>query len=338
MNKKIYLIIIVSIFSSTIAFAQGSLDIHFNGMGFMDNREYKDYISRSNTYSGTRLALDLGLNLDSNNHFIVGINGLHEFGSSRFMKVDPVAYYNYTNKNWNFNIGAFSREGLLSDYPRALLNDTLRYYRPNVQGMLLKYQNEHFTETVWIDWLSKQSPTDREQFLVGLSGKYRPVTTGPFYVTHYFQLMHNAYTSNEQAGDHIEDNGGLQVKLGLDFSHKTILDSLTIEAGALMSIERIRNVTDLNTPKGFVASAYLGYKRFALYDEFYKGQGSHINYGDGFYQNKTYNRLDLMYTPLIFKNIRGSFVFSLHNTPSRMSSQQAFRLTFDLGRKVLTRF
>ena len=100
----------------------------------MDNREYKDYVSRSNTYSGTRLALDLGLNLDSNNHFIVGVNALHEFGSRRFMKVDPVAYYNYTNKNWNFNLGAFSREGLISDYPRALLNDTLRYYRPNVQG------------------------------------------------------------------------------------------------------------------------------------------------------------------------------------------------------------
>ena len=70
--------------------------------------------------------------------------------------------------------------------------------------------------------------------------------------------MHNAYTSNEQAGDHIEDNGGLQVKLGLDFSHKTILDSLTIEAGAMMSVERIRDVTDLNTPKGFVASVTWG--------------------------------------------------------------------------------
>jgi len=339
MIKKVYLIIIVSIFSSTITFAQGSLDIHFNGMGFMDNREYKDYVSRSNTYSGTRLALDLGLNLDSNNHFIVGVNGIHEFGAKPyFLKVDPVAYYSYTNKNWLFNIGAFSREGLISDYPRALLNDTLRYYRPNIEGMLVKYQNDHFSETLWIDWVSRQTTTDREQFLFGFSGKYRPVLSGPFYVSHYFMLMHNAYTSVERPGDHIQDNGGLQVRLGLDFSHKTVLDSLTIEAGAMASIERIRNVTNLNTPKGFIASAYLGYRRFALYDEFYKGQGSHIVYGDQFYENKTYNRLDLIFTPLIFKNIKGSFILSLHNDPRNMSSQQAFRLTYDLGRKVLARF
>lgn len=338
MTKKIYLILLISLFSSALTFAQGSLDIHFNGMGFMDNREYKDYVSRSNTYSGTRVALDLGLNLDSNNRFVFGVNALHEFGAKPFLKADPIAYYNYHSKNWLFNIGVFPREEVLSDYPRALLNDTLRYYRPNVQGMLLKYENEHFKETLWIDWLSKKTATDREQFLVGLSGKYRPVLTGPFYISHYFMLEHNAYADIERPEDHIEDNGALQIRLGLDFSHKTFLDSLSIEAGAMASIERIRGVTDLNTPKGFVASVYMGYKRFAIFDEFYKGQGSHVNFGDGFYQNKTYNRLDLIYTPLLFNNIRGSFVFSLHQTPSHMSSQQAFRLTFDLGRKVLKRF
>ena len=61
--------------------AQTTLDVNFNGLGFMDNREYKDFVARSRTYSGTRTALDFGLNIDSLNHFVVGVNAIHEFGA-----------------------------------------------------------------------------------------------------------------------------------------------------------------------------------------------------------------------------------------------------------------
>ena len=60
---------------------QTTLDFDFSGLGFLDNREYKDFVARSRTYSGTRTALDLGLNLDSLNHFIVGVDAIHEFGA-----------------------------------------------------------------------------------------------------------------------------------------------------------------------------------------------------------------------------------------------------------------
>jgi hypothetical protein len=318
----------------------GSLDIHFNGFGFFDNREYKAFTERSRTYSGTRVALDLGLNFDSLNHFIVGINGIHEYGAKPyFLRVDPVAYYKFESHKWLFNAGMFPREGLLTQYPRALLNDTLRYYRPNIEGLLTRYQTAHGYETLWIDWVSRQTNTDREQFLFGFAGKYMPSLSGPFYISHYFLLLHDAGPAVSIPGDHIRDNGGLQVRLGLDFSHKTVFDSLSVEAGGMASIERTRSVTGLQHPFGFVASAYARYHRFAFFDEFYAGQGHHISYGDSYYEKKMYNRLDIIYSPFVFRRITGQFVLSLHQSAGQFNdNQQAFRIIYDLSRKPLVRF
>ena len=106
----------------------------------------------------------------------------------------------------------------------------------------------------------------------------------------------------------------------------------------MLSLERTRGIDGFQKPTGLVANAYLSYKRFALYDEFYKGDGHNITFGDAYYQKSTYNRLDIIYTPFIAKGLRGQFVLSLHNTPGFFSNQQAFRLTYDIGRKNLVRF
>ncbi|MBD1393086.1 hypothetical protein [Mucilaginibacter glaciei] len=338
MIKKLYFIILLCF--ATRAVTAQTVDVHFNGLGFFDNREYKEFVLRSRTYSGTRLNLDVGLNLDSVHHFIVGVNALHEFGANPFfVKVNPVAYYSFTGKNWLFNAGEFPREGLLTDYPRAMLNDTLRYYRPNVEGLLTKFHSDHVSETIWIDWVSRQTNTDREQFLFGFSGKYKPALRGPFYVSHYFFLLHDAGPAIAIPNDHIQDNGAAQIRLGLDLSHKTMLDSLTFEAGGMLSLERTRGIDGFQKPAGFVASAFLSYKRFALFDEFYKGQGHNVTFGDAYYRYKTYNRLDIIYTPFLYKGLRGQFILSFHQTPeSSGSNQEAFRLTYDIGRKRVAKF
>src|ERR1700761_7812612 len=187
MFKKLYLLITFSAITSTVALAQQSLDVNFNGLGYLDNREYKAFIDRSRTYSGTRTTLDFGLNLDSLNHFIVGANALHEFGAIPFFgNVAPVAYYHYESARWTFNVGEFPREGLLTQYPRAMLNDTLLYYRPNVEGLLTSLHTQYGYETIWIDWVSRQTNTEREEFLFGDEGTYIPNPDGPFFLSHYF--------------------------------------------------------------------------------------------------------------------------------------------------------
>ena len=187
MIKKRYLLGFLFFFACSVSMAQTTLDVNFNGLGFLDNREYKDFISRSRTYSGTRTALDFGLNIDTLNSFVVGANAIHEFGAvPYFLKVNPIAYYSVHNKNWLFNAGEFSRTGLIDNYPRALLNDTLQYYRPNIEGLFLRFLNnkKNFTETMWIDWVSRQTDTQREECVIGLEGKYRPNPFGPWYSSH----------------------------------------------------------------------------------------------------------------------------------------------------------
>lgn len=318
-----------------------TLDLNFNGLSFLDNREYKEFVGRSRTYSGTRIALDIGVNLDSLNSFRVGINSLHEFGAKPFfIKTDPTIYYQFRNLNWQFNAGAFPREGLVSDFPRAMFNDTLRYFRPNIEGLLVKHQNAHGYQTLFIDWISRQTKTDREQFIFGSSGKYQRSVQSLFYFKHFFFLLHDAGTQDPLPGDRIRDNGAIQLRMGVDLTHKqSVFDSVAIEFGGMMSLERIRGVTELRTPKGVVASAYLAFKKFALYDEFYAGQGHDISYGDSYYMRRVYNRIDIIYSPFVFKRIRGQFIFSFHQTPNSIASnQQAFRVTYDLGRRRLAQF
>jgi hypothetical protein len=341
MTKKFYFILFF-VLVTRLAQAQQSLDINFNGFGFLDNREYRAFTERSRTYSGTRLALDVGLNLDSLNHFVVGINGIHEFGARPyFLRVDPVAYYKFASSKWLFNAGMFPRAGLLSNYPRAILNDTLMYYRPNVEGLLTRYQGSHGNITLWLDWVSRQTANDREQFLFGTSGKYLPNEFGPLYIAHYFMLLHDAGPAVSIPGDHIRDNGAAQIRLGYNFGKRTLFDSLSVEAGGMLSLERTRmeGGSGFKKPLGFVFSAYASYGRFALHDDFYKGEGNNVTYGDSFYQKKTYNRLDIIYTPFLFKHVKGQFILSLHQSPGQLTdNQQAFRIVYDLGRKKLFNF
>ncbi len=360
MIKKIYLIVLASIIAVSTASAQqktnssdttrlmrtshiadktNTLDIHFNGFAFLDDHEYDALIPLRKTISGTRTEIDLGLNVDSLNHFVVGSNALHEFGGKPyFLRVDPVAYYSFTGKSWLFYAGEFPRQDLLTQYPRALLNDTLQYYRPNVQGLLLRTNNKHGYETGWIDWISRQTPTDRNQFMAGELGTFIPHPGHAFYISHFFLFEHNAGSKSDTAAS-IQDSGGGQLRLGLDFSHRTIFDSLKFEAGGMFTEHRVRSLYGFQLSRGFVASVYMGYKRFAIFDEFYKGDPNYLTFADPFYGKTIYNRLDFIYTAFMGKHLKGQFILGLHQSPSRLTdSQPGFKVVYDFGRKVLARF
>ncbi|RYE49639.1 MAG: hypothetical protein EOP48_20800, partial [Sphingobacteriales bacterium] len=173
MRFKIPLLLILLTISFSNAISQeleGSLGLHT----FADNREYARTQRFSQTIFGLRFSPEIGLLLDSTHRVRIGFNALHEFGSPRFTnEFLPVAYYEFKQRDWNFFMGVFPRHGLLSDYPRALLNDTLNYYRPNVEGMLLKYENQNWRQVFFIDWTSRQTEIDRENFIFGLSGRFK---------------------------------------------------------------------------------------------------------------------------------------------------------------------
>lgn len=306
---------------------EGNINLH----SFADNREYAHSNRFSQTIFGTRVSPELGILIDSVHRIRVGFNALHEFGSPKFTnKIDPVVYYQYQKSKWDFYIGSFPRHNLLDDYPRAIFKDTLAYYRPNVEGMLVKAKIGKGHETLWIDWTSRQTDLDRETFLFGLSGVYKP---GIFFISHYAMMFHNAGPGISIPGDHIQDNGAASLKLGIDLSDRTILDSLTFNTGALMSFERTRSIGDWETPSGILLEMHAGYKQFALTNSFYTGQGHSLIYGDQFYTAKQYNRTDFMYTPIRHKNIEGTFIFSFHFLEGVTDNQQAFSLRYNLNGK-----
>jgi len=325
-----FLLLTILIFSAGSTFAQ-ELEGNLSFFGFMDNREYMKSGRYSQTIFGTRISPEVGLRIDSVHRLRVGFNALYEFGSQRanfFDKIEPVIYYQYEKKNVDFFIGSFPRQNLVDDYPRALLSDTLNYYRPNVQGMLGRYETSTFREIIWLDWTSRQTNIDRETFIFGLSGKYQP---NKFFISHHAYMFHNAGAAIEVPGDNLQDNGAATVKLGVALSKATVLDSLTIAAGGMMSFERTRSVSDFVTPKGFVADLYFGYKRFSITNTFYAGEGHHLILGDKFYDAKTYNRIDFGWTPILFKNISGRFVFTYHYADGIMDNQQAFFLRYNIS-------
>lgn len=310
------------------------LETAFNFHGFVDNREYAKSNRVSQTIFGARFAPELGLLIDSVHRFRAGVNFLKEFGSKNFTdNIAPVIYYQYQKEKNNFFIGAFPRLNLIDDYPRALLADTLNYFKPNMEGMFYQYKTNNFKQNVWIDWTGKQTATDRETFLFGFSGKYQK---GLFYVSNYAYMYHNALSAISPPNQFLEDNGAIQLQLGLDFGKKTFLDSLTISAGAMMSIERVRSLNNLRTPVGFISYLYAGYKKFSVTNTYYNGEGHYLINGDAFYTSKQYNRLDLGWNPLQFKNIQGGFTFSFHFVDGIIDSQQAFSLRYNIiGKKAI---
>ena len=297
--------------------------------GFADNREYAASGRYPQSILGVRFSPEIGLLADSSHRLRAGMNLLQEFGSANSVdRVNPVVYYNYEQYGFRLYMGLFPRHGLLDTYPRAVLNDTLLYYRPNVEGMLLRYENSKVMQQVWIDWTSRQTAENKEQFLAGLSGEVR---FGWFFFNHHVMMWHDAGTAVKGENDNVRDNAAATIRAGLNLSPATILDSLTISAGGLFSYDRLRDVYDARTSGGALFELHAAYRMFSVTNNFYTGDAHDIPYGDRFYTATRYNRLDLGWTPLRRGNLEGRFTASFHFTPGAVDNQQMFLLRYHLG-------
>lgn len=300
---------------------EGNIDFY----SFSDNREYTDY---PQTIFGLQVSPTGGLVIDKMHRLRAGVNVLYEFGS-RESSLLPIAYYEYKQQRWNFLMGTFPRKDLSLGYPRALLTDTLAYYRSNVEGMFLQYNYKYVHQNIWIDWTSRQTDKNREAFLFGTSGSYK---RGMFFLSNYFYMLHNFTPKIPDPNKRLEDNGAIMLKLGVDFKNKTFLDSLVFSASGIVSLERVRDFEkSFRTPKGFLVEAYAKYKQFIVGNSFYRGEGHDLIYGDKFYRAKSYNRVDLGWEPKINSHITCKFVFSLHFANNAIDNQQAFTMRYNFG-------
>ncbi len=304
-------------------------DWRFKFYGFADNREYKSEVQVPQTIFGTQFSPELGLKFDSLHTVSLGVNALFEFGSNKFAdKVLPLMYYQFDGDKFKFKFGSFSRHNVLANSPEAIYYDSLYYFRPIINGFHWKYYGNLFSQSVYLDWTSRQTEARRETFIMGGHGKYH---FGNLFIFNHMYMYHYAKSADPVPNEFIRDNGVLYILLGYNTTSITPFDSLSISIGGIQSYERSRNDMIWHTPYGFVVEVIAQYKGFGIRNILYNGQGHNLDWGDPFYRLKRYNRLDFFFTPLCYPRVKGRFGISMHFAEGKISHQQQFLLNINFN-------
>ena len=284
MKNRLFLVLI-SLYLFMGIKAQDKYVLQGEYVGFLDNREYFNSHNRAQTMFGNRLDLGLQFQVDSIQKVFVGFDYVYEFGAPANAKpIIPTIYYAYKNTNIDFSFGAFPRSGKL-DYPHLLLTDTLDYYKPNIEGVLLNLKSNIAHQNVWIDWTGRQSETVNESFLAGTSGN---IHKGILFIENYLYMYHHAAKSIRDSLFHIRDNGGGMLLAGLDLRKQYFVK---FAVGSAFSYDRYRpNKYQIN--KGLFAQILFQHSFFGLRLIHYRGDGLSLAYGDGFYSADNYTRID----------------------------------------------
>lgn len=335
-SLRIFLLCVLASFDSP---AQ-QLEWQAQLFSFFDNEEFgHSLVQIPQTMAGARFSPGVNIRFDSVHSINAGINMLHEFGSDRVIdNISPTAYYMYDSKPVRFVAGAFPRDIALERYPRIFFTDSIRYYRPNMNGLLVDYSVKNLSANLWLDWTSRQSPENREAFFVGFSGKYK---RGIFYITQFTYMFHFAGKMNPVADEALHDNIMMLTSLGLDLSGKSFFDRFEINAGYFTGLDRARaDNTGWMVHNGFLSEAVIEYRRLGIFNTFYTGEGqmsfyedhsSELYWGDPFYRTNTYNRSDLYLDFLRNDLVNARLYFSFHFTERNVYNEQALRVSVNLN-------
>lgn len=301
--------------------------VQFEGIG--DNREYFSRKAHPQTILGTRASFEVGAKIDE--HTIRGgLNHLFEFGSNiDFHQPKLTLYYQFKDEQTEFVFGAFPRRGKI-DFPLAMLTDTLLYYRPNIEGMYGIVNWEWGWQNGFVDWVSRQTNTSRENFMAGFSGE---TFHKNLFLQNYLLLFHDAGPAIDIPGDHIKDYMGFALQGGL----KTACNSPftgNIKAGVLGSLFRERSVTDgFIQAVSFFSEVNGKYRNFGLKSVLNTGAGHRFAFGDLFYRVKNYWRTDIIWYFINHQKVKGRFNLSFHIIDwSDLDQQQQLSLIYQIGR------
>lgn len=300
--------------------ASGQSFIWNAGMhGFFDNRELFNDYTQPQTIFGARTFASFGLALNDHQEFAAGVDLLFEFGSETgSIQPEPILYFSHDSKHSEIKIGAFPRRSLVN-MPLYMLSDTLNYYRSNIEGTFIEFRTSWGFQNIWLDWTSRQTDVNRETFLLGGTGGLRK---GLLFYRHHFMMFHYAGPAVDIENDHIRDNGGLNVLLGLDLSSKTPLDTLVISSGFSFSYDRLRNVYDTRYYYGSLSELRMSYKGIGIRNTLSVGDGMVQMMGDPMFKAGFYNRSDIFWRFFRDGAVQGRAEFSVHFLPADINFSQ----------------
>jgi len=290
---------------------------------FFDNTEFdRSSITIPQTMTGVHLSPEIGVKWDSAHSVFAGVEVLKNSGTSNIIdKTDVIAYYQYLTLTSTFRAGSFQREEVLSNYSDLFFQDSVKNFRPLMQGIFWQIKKNSSYFNLWLDWVSHQTNLNREIFFIGSSGHKR---LGFLFADFQSYLYHFAGRANNPY-DHLCDNALGHFSVGVDYCNKQGLDTLLFAVGVLAGFERDRDSGNkrVYTPVGALLRLnaeyrgigldnmlYLGQPRMDLYKDF----GGNLYWGNPFLRSNYYLEsklyLNVVHTPYVKGRIAGKFHFS----------------------------
>lgn len=299
----------------------------FNNVFIADNHEYFDTYPQPQTIFGIRTTGYGTLEWDSTGQIGLGAQYFHEFGSGfNGELLQPMIFFEWQTGPIEWRGGSMPRKST-REYPRALIRDSIKYFRPYVQGLTARWQSDWGQQLFWIDWTSRQTQTRREIFVFGLAGKFNHRN----WLLDYEALMHHrAGPGQPLPNDALRDNGGARIMLGKKFDDALILDSMEIKSGLLTSFDRMRNVYDWRIQEGWISELSGYYRNFGTHHTIYYGDGHDLRWGDPFYRGQYYSRHEFFYQ---YQKgpVSARFTWSFHRAGQDFHNEQTLFITIDLA-------
>ena len=337
--KKSFLLLATLMFFSVKSQSQDFI-WKANVYSFFDNKEFgQSEYKIPQTMSGVQAASEIGIRFDSVHIISGGVNIIHKFGSKTAVdNLYPTIYYEFNKNPYRFMMGAFPRDAALNKYPQVFFQDSISYFRPNINGFFWEISRKNSYFNLWLDWTSQISATERETFFVGFSGRYN---TGIFYLQHFNYMFHYAKNLDSVVETFINDNALMLTSIGLNLSELTFLDQLDINAGWLAGIERSRaeDAGWVNN-NGFLMETRLAYKRIGIFNTLYLGKSqmkfytNHSNklyWGDPIYRAGNYNRSDFYIDFIKNSKVQLKLAYSLHFAEKNVYHEQLLKVKIALN-------
>jgi hypothetical protein len=308
-------------------------------LNFFDNAEGDDTYRRTETYAATRITPTLTVATNDSLHRVVGgYNFLINYGKGPTRKGAVEVYYQFQNEKLRLLLGSFPRRLMHEQMPDYLICDSIKYFHPEIAGFDFLYTAKNGHVEVFLDWIKKRSTTEREQFMVGVSTRFRfnRFQLGLEGHLYHYALEEGKLSENHYVHDVITAHP--YVGLLLDNAAKTVTADL--RGGLLMQGDRDRKDWEWHVPIGFIADADVKIKRFLIHETIYAGASQHYfgkkgfgqyYWGDTFTESPFYSRTDVGYSIIQHKNASfdGKLVFNISN--KGLQWHQMLTLRFNLG-------
>ena len=340
MFKRLLAIIILSL--TILPLASQEVEWSIDASMVVNNREGgKDDYTPDQTFMFTRLAPELGISMLEGEHQLKGgivwyqpmIDDLSGY------KILPTLYYRYNRPDgWHVTAGLFPRSLMTEATPRYMWSDSLNYVQPNLRGVMAQLVKPAGYAEFAVDWRQMQTEHQREAFTSMFNTDWR--VKGPLKLGGHFQYSHLAKSVSHAPGEFVNDDVLINPMLSLDFSHRTMLDSLRVSAGSIITLERNRGEEVWHNQAGFLLTATARWRWIELDETFYTGQGimplyakwgSQLNLGDPYFDYKTYSRTDLVFHIVSnrFVDLTGSLTLHANDKTTGFWQQIACRFYMD---------